>query len=73
MDMDIRDIAIRAAKTALQAAIAVLLAGLAGGIDISLIQSAGVAALAAALSVANNTLLAMLREDTDTPADDAAA
>ncbi len=54
---NLRDIAIRAGKTALQTAVAVLIAAGAGMLDTNVIKTAAVSALAAALSVIQNALL----------------
>lgn len=61
--MDWRDIGIRAAKTALQAALALLTADalFGGGFRVSLLEQAVLAALAAAWSVLHNALLAWAR------------
>lgn len=61
--MDWRDIGIRAAKTALQAALALLTADalFGGGFRVSLLEQAALAALAAAWSVLHNALLAWAR------------
>lgn len=63
MRMDWRDIGIRAAKTALQAALAMLTAEalFGGSFSPSLLEQAGLAALAAAYSVVWNALLAWAR------------
>lgn len=53
--MDLRDIGIRALKTALQAGIAVLGVGLVT--DVATYQAAGIAAAAAAISVVMNSVL----------------
>lgn len=52
--MNYRDLALRAAKTAVQSFTAVLMAGGAGFLDIATVRAAGVAALAGLIALANN-------------------
>lgn len=61
--MNWRDIGIRAAKTGLQAGLAILTADalFGGAIRASLLEQAALAALAAAYSVVHNALLAWTR------------
>jgi hypothetical protein len=58
------DIAERAAMTALQAFLAVLLANAAGMTDMATVRAAGLAALAAALSVVKSALASHIGDDT---------
>jgi len=57
--VDWKDVGLRAAKTAVQTALAVLTAEavFGGGFSVSLLQQAAIAALAAAYAVVHNALL----------------